>query len=185
MVLLVLLLVYPMLEIAGFILVGDWLGLGNTLLLVMISMLFGLLVLRRNGLGALRRVRGRPVDGKPPMREAFDGLCLAVSGLLLIIPGFASDVLALLLFLGPLRSALYRRFATAAAQGAAFSGVGSGGWRASGRPPQPRPRGNSPIIEADYVVMPGSERAGIEGPAADQGGTDPGPDSTDSERNRP
>jgi len=40
---------------------------------------------------------------EPPVRELIDGVCLLLAGLLLLIPGFATDAIGLLLFVPPLR----------------------------------------------------------------------------------
>lgn len=102
---LILLIALPFLEIAGFIIVGDWLGALPTLGLLILSMLAGSALLRGRGLGAMLRTP----QGRDPSRlvaDLGDTLFLALAGLLLLIPGFVTDLLALPLLLPPVRKIL-------------------------------------------------------------------------------
>lgn len=106
MPLLIALLALPMVEIALFIVVGGWIGLWPTLALVVASALAGGAILRQPG---LRRVPLRPgpggslLSGVMPVAEEAARL---LAGLLLILPGFLSDALAIVLLIPPLRRAL-------------------------------------------------------------------------------
>ena len=126
---LTLLIALPFLEIAGFIIVGDWLGTLPTLGLLILSMFIGSALLRGRGLGAVLRSR----DGRDPSRliaDLGDTLFLALAGLLLLIPGFFTDLLALPLLLPPVRKVLMvlaLRRMTVVATGAAGSGAGAAG----------------------------------------------------------
>lgn len=110
-----LLIAVPLVEIAGFVLVGGWLGLLPTLALTVLSAALGLLLVRAQGLGVLRRAAAALERGEPPVREMFDGMLLAVAGALLLLPGFVSDVVGLALLVPLLRGALMR-FVLARAQ---------------------------------------------------------------------
>jgi UPF0716 protein FxsA len=91
---LILLLAYPLAEIAGFVLVGGWIGVLPTLGLVILSGLLGALVR-----GSLQGIRG-PVD------SLADGALVVLGAMLLIVPGFLSDLVAIPLLIPPLRRAL-------------------------------------------------------------------------------
>ena len=80
------LLLLPIAEIAGFILVGRWLGLLPTLLLIVLLTMAGAALLRIQGLGALRRLGQN--DGAEAGRQIVHGALIVVAGILLIIPGF-------------------------------------------------------------------------------------------------
>lgn len=99
------LIALPFLEIAGFIIVGDWLGALPTLGLLILSMIVGAALLRGRGLGAVLRTRGGR-DPSQVVTELGDTLFLALAGLLLLIPGFFTDLLALPLLLPPVRRLL-------------------------------------------------------------------------------
>ena len=107
-----LLIALPLIEIAGFAFVGGLIGVMPTLALVVATTLLGGVLLRVQGLGALGRIRRTleegGAQGRDPGREVVHGLMIALAGLLLVIPGFFTDILGLLLFLPPLRELVWR-----------------------------------------------------------------------------
>ena len=98
----------PLIEIAGFAFVGGLIGVLPTLALVVATTLLGAALLRIQGIGALGRIRQTLEAGGSPGRELVHGLMIALAGLLLVIPGFFTDMLGLLLFIPPLREAVWR-----------------------------------------------------------------------------
>lgn len=108
----ILLLFLPLLEIAGFVFVGGRIGIAYTLLLVVCSVLVGMAILRRQGFQALTRLRQREMPRDMPAERFFDTALLLLAGLLLIVPGFVSDAVALLLLLPFVRRYLARRLAS-------------------------------------------------------------------------
>ncbi len=96
----------PLVEIAVFIQVGGWIGLGWTLVLVVLTAVLGTWQLRAQGLATLLRARDQIDRGALPARELFDGACLLVAGALLLTPGFVTDATGFLLFLPPVRKLL-------------------------------------------------------------------------------
>lgn len=126
-------LAYPLVEIAGFVVVGSRLGVLATIALVIATGLAGAVLLRWQGFGVLSRIR-RDVDaGRDPSRELAHGVMILVAGFLLLIPGFVSDIFGLLLFLPPVRDLgwrLLRRRMTVVGNFAVFrSGGGPQGGR--------------------------------------------------------
>jgi UPF0716 protein FxsA len=101
----------PLVEIAVFIQVGGWIGLGWTLALVVLTAVLGAWQLRAQGLATLLRARDQVDRGALPARELFDGACLLVAGALLLTPGFVTDAAGFLLFLPPVRDILRERLA--------------------------------------------------------------------------
>ncbi|MBA4099171.1 MAG: hypothetical protein C0484_20690 [Rhodospirillum sp.] len=102
----------PFLEIAGFVWLGGKLGVLLTLVWVIAAMLAGLALLRHTGLQAVGRLRAALAEGKEPGHSIIDAACFAAAAILLIIPGFVSDALALVLLLPATRHWLLRRTAT-------------------------------------------------------------------------
>lgn len=102
------LLLLPIVEIVGFIMMGDWLGLWPTLGLLVLGAVAGSVLIRLQGLATLRRVQEAAARGEMPMGALFAGFCTVIGGVLLIIPGFFSDLLALLLIVPPVRRTLGR-----------------------------------------------------------------------------
>ena len=98
----------PVMEIMVWIKTAEWIGAGPTILASIVAFLAGMAILRRQGLAMLLDARGRMERGELPLQAAFDGLCLTMAGVLLVIPGFLTDILALLLLLPPVRAGLRR-----------------------------------------------------------------------------
>lgn len=149
--LLPLLLLLPLVEIAGFVIVGREVGVLNTLALIVLTGIAGVLLLRRQGVDTLRRAQARLDRGEPPVREALDGIFVALGGLLLIIPGFVTDALGILLLLPPVRAWLRGRMSAGIrvvhGPGAGTDAAGAEErWRDAGRPRYRRPE----IIEGEY-----------------------------------
>ncbi|GHC74428.1 FxsA family protein [Limoniibacter endophyticus] len=103
-----LLMLLPLLEIAGFVIVGGAVGVLGTIGLVILSAIVGILTLRSQGLQVLTRVRTEVEAGEDPSSTLLHGFFITISGILLIIPGFVTDITGLLLFLPPVRNFLWR-----------------------------------------------------------------------------
>lgn len=103
-----LLLAWPLAEIAGFVAVGRLIGVLPTIALVIATSLLGSLMLRIQGLGALARIGEEVRAGRNPGREMAHGVMIAMAGLLLLLPGFLSDLAGLLLFIPPVRELGWR-----------------------------------------------------------------------------
>ena len=96
----------PVVEIALFIQSAHWIGILPTIALAIGAGILGMALLRRQGLEVLLRTRTQMDRGEVPVGEMFDGVCLALAGVLLVLPGFFSDFVALALLLPPVRLAL-------------------------------------------------------------------------------
>ncbi|ESY16036.1 FxsA family protein [Mesorhizobium sp. LNJC394B00] len=103
------LLALPLLEIVGFVIVGREVGALATVGLVLASGIAGVLLLRHQGFGVMARVRAEMAGGGDPSRQLAHGAMIVVAAILLIIPGFITDIIGLLLFLPPVRDLAWRR----------------------------------------------------------------------------
>jgi len=104
MFLLVLLLILvPLAELYVIVQVGEAIGALPTLGLLLLSSILGGVLLRAEGRLAWRRFRAALSAGRVPAREVVDGALVICGGSLLIVPGFISDALGLLLLLPPIR----------------------------------------------------------------------------------
>lgn len=95
-------------EIAVFIQVGEAIGVLATLGLTLFGMVAGVLLLRWHGVNTVIRVREEMEAGRTPARPLAHGAVLALAALLLVLPGFLTDLAGVLLFLPPVREALWR-----------------------------------------------------------------------------
>jgi UPF0716 protein FxsA len=102
-------IVVGVVEISVIIQVGQWIGFLNTVGLLLLVSLVGAWLVKRQGLGVMARIREQRSAGRIPATEAFDGALILVAGVLLVIPGFVTDALGLLLLVPPVR-AVVRRF---------------------------------------------------------------------------
>ena len=101
------LLALPLAELAAFIAVAVMIGFAWALALVLAGSLLGALVLRHAGGNHIARVRVALGDGGATALQADSaGFLILLAGILLLIPGFITDVLGLALLVGPLRRAL-------------------------------------------------------------------------------
>lgn len=110
LLLLVLLIVVPIVEIAVIVSVGQQIGPLPTVLLLLGSAVVGTWLLRREGTRTLRALRTASQEGRTPALEAIEGLFVVVGGLMMMLPGFVTDLLGLLLVVPPTRR-LGARFA--------------------------------------------------------------------------
>lgn len=113
-VVILLLVLWPLVEIAVFLQVVQWIGVLDTLLLMLTISVFGAWLVKRQGGGTLARMRAELDDGRIPTGPMTDGGLLALAGFLLLVPGFVTDVFGLALLLPPVRAGvrawLGRRF---------------------------------------------------------------------------
>jgi UPF0716 protein FxsA len=104
------LLLTPVLELAAAIWVGGIIGAGYTLLLLAAGCLAGVLVLRREGAASVRRLTARPGTADAAARRPPAHAVVAVlAGLLLLFPGFMTDLVGLVLLIPAVQRAVSRR----------------------------------------------------------------------------
>jgi UPF0716 protein FxsA len=102
----VLFLVVPFVELFVLLQVGQAIGVLDTIVLLVLVSIVGAWLVKREGLGVLRRAQARAAAGAVPGRELVDGVLILFAGALLLTPGFVTDVVGILLLLPPVRAAL-------------------------------------------------------------------------------
>ncbi len=98
-ILLFLFIAVPVIEIALFIQVGGGLGVWPTIALVLLTAIVGASLVRSQGLQTLLTVQQRLAQGQLPAQQILEGVMLAVAGVLLLTPGFFTDILGMLVLL--------------------------------------------------------------------------------------
>ena len=106
----ILLLLVPVAEIVVFVQVGSRIGAGMTVLLVVVSAVVGVWLVRRQGLATATRVQAMVARGESPALGMLEGLALLAAGVLLIIPGFLTDIAAFVLLIPPLRRGIIQLY---------------------------------------------------------------------------
>ena len=95
-VILIVLLV-PIIEIYLFIKIGSQIGAFNTISLIIITAVFGLYYAKYEGLNTLKSGVQQIVKNELPIYEIVSGAALAFAALLMILPGFLTDIIGLLI----------------------------------------------------------------------------------------
>lgn len=139
------LLALPFLEIAGFVIVGEQVGVLATLALVVASGVLGALIMRIQGFAFMTRMRRELDAGADPGREIVNGAMILLAGILLLVPGFITDIAGLLLLLPPVRAGAWRFLKGRVA----VSTVGFGGFTRSRARPSPAGKTRGATIDLD------------------------------------
>ena len=109
--LLLLFILVPLAELCLFILLGDVIGLGPTLAIIVITGILGAWLTKAQGIRALTRFRQAGAEGRLPHQEVLDGILILLAGAVLLTPGFLTDTVGFLLLLPPCRNMIRGRLA--------------------------------------------------------------------------
>ena len=99
----------PIIEIYLFIKIGSQIGALNTILLIFITAILGVFYARYEGLNTLRSGFSQLIKNEIPAYELISGAAIAFAALLLIIPGFATDILGFLIIFPLTRKLIFGR----------------------------------------------------------------------------
>ena len=102
----ILLILIPVIEIAVFIYVGQAIGVWKVIGLVFLSAIIGAMLLRYQSLSVLKKINRDIRQGQTPEVGLVDGVLIVIGALLLIIPGFVTDAIGLLLMIPFVRGAV-------------------------------------------------------------------------------
>ena len=102
----------PLIEIYLFIKVGSQIGALNTILLILVTAVAGVWYARYEGFNTLRSAMLQLTKNEMPVYEIISGAALAFAAFLLILPGFATDILGLLIIFPPTRKLLLKKVST-------------------------------------------------------------------------
>jgi UPF0716 protein FxsA len=94
-----LLIIMPIIELMVLLKVGRLLGVLPTIALLLFMAVAGIYILKQQGFSTLTRAQQRMQSGEVPARELMEGFMLALGGVLLVLPGFVSDVIAFVFLL--------------------------------------------------------------------------------------
>lgn len=111
MLVLLVLIIWPIAELLVAIQVANAIGVLSTIVLLIVTWPIGSWALRSQGRAAWQRLTTAVAERRTPAREVVDGALILVGGMLLIIPGFITDLIGVSMLLPPTR-ALYRGLLT-------------------------------------------------------------------------
>ena len=106
--LLILIISIPIIEIYLFIKIGSQIGALTTIFLIFLTAFVGLVYARYEGFNTLKSGMSQLIKNELPMYEIISGAALAFAALLLILPGFATDFIGLLIIFPPTRKFLLK-----------------------------------------------------------------------------
>ena len=107
---LILLISIPLVEIYLFIKIGSYIGAFNTISLILITAIVGVAYARYEGFNTLRSGMSQLIKNELPIYEIISGGALAFAAILLILPGFATDLIGLILIFPPSRKLIFKNF---------------------------------------------------------------------------
>ena len=107
---LLLLISIPLIEIYLFIKIGSYIGAFNTVSLILVTAIIGIIYARYEGFNTLRSGMSQLIKNEIPIYEIISGAALAFAALLLILPGFATDLMGLILIFPPTRKLILKNF---------------------------------------------------------------------------
>ena len=107
---LILIIGIPLIEIYLFIKIGSQIGAFNTVLLILLTAILGVTYARFEGFNTLKSGISQLVKNELPVYELMSGATLAFAAILLILPGFATDIFGMLLIVPFTRKMILKRF---------------------------------------------------------------------------
>ena len=110
--LLLLIIGIPIVEIYLFIKIGSQIGPFNTISLIFLTAFLGIIYARYEGFHTLRSGMSQLIKKQVPIYELLSGAALAFAALLLILPGFATDIIGLLIIFPPTRKLILKKIST-------------------------------------------------------------------------
>ena len=140
----VIFIAWPLIEIGLFVTLGGWLGLWLTLAVVLGSAVAGMAIIRRQGTRAVADAR-QSLSGLQRGGKVADGVLVVLAGALLILPGFLTDAIGLVLLIPPVRHLIFARLARKVV-------------RASGslhRGPEPHRHPAADVIDGEFTEIEG------------------------------
>jgi UPF0716 protein FxsA len=147
--LVLLFIVVPIAELAVLIQVGQAIGVWWTIAILIADAILGSILMRAQGRAAWRRFNEAMAAGRVPAREVVDGALVMFGGLLMLTPGFITDILGFVLLMPPTRAAVRAVLVRRLAQRMTVSSI---------RRPDDVVDGTAVDIESDRLTPPGGSR---------------------------
>ena len=97
-------IIIPLAELIILIKVGSYIGLWSTILIAILTGIPGAALARQQGFMIIGKIRSDVNSGRVPAQELIDGVLILVGGIVLMTPGFLTDIFGFLLLIPPTRS---------------------------------------------------------------------------------
>ena len=96
-------LTIPLIEVWILLQITDLAGLLNTIGLLILTSIIGALLVRREGISVFRKAKNEMTQGQMPEKQILDGFLILLGGVLMLTPGFFTDIIGFLLLFPPTR----------------------------------------------------------------------------------
>ena len=106
---LLMIILIPIIEIYLFIKIGSQIGAISTILLIFFTAIIGIYYARYEGFNTLRSAINQLIKNEIPFYEIISGAAIAIAALLLILPGFLTDFIGLLIIFPPTRKLFFKK----------------------------------------------------------------------------
>lgn len=130
LVLVLLFIVAPIVELYVIIQVAEVIGGWETIGLLLVESFLGAWLMKRQGLGVMRRVQAQLERSQLPAKELVDGFLILLAGALMLAPGFITDIIGFILLIPPtralVRAVIIRRFTHRLGSGYGWMRPGAG-----------------------------------------------------------
>ena len=97
-------IVIPLLEVMLFITIGKYIGLWNTIIIIIITGIIGAILVKSQGITILNKALGEIKSNKIPIFSIFEGIAILIAGAFLLTPGFLTDTLGCILLIPKTRN---------------------------------------------------------------------------------
>ena len=94
----------PLIEVMLFITIGKYIGLWNTILIIIITGIIGAILVKSQGVATLKKGLEEIQSNKIPIQSMVQGIAIIIAGAFLLTPGFLTDTLGAILLIPPFRS---------------------------------------------------------------------------------
>ena len=103
-------IVIPVIEIILFIEIGSRIGSAYTIILIFITAIVGIYLIKNGSISYFMEIQNKLLQGVQPEVEILSGMIFFLAGFLMIIPGFFTDSLGILLLIRPIRHLFIQKY---------------------------------------------------------------------------
>jgi UPF0716 protein FxsA len=105
-------IVIPLIEVMLFITIGKYIGLWNTIIIIIITGVIGAILVKGQGITILNKALKEIKSNKIPIFSIFEGIAILVAGAFLLTPGFLTDTLGCILLIPKTRNLIINYITT-------------------------------------------------------------------------
>jgi len=105
-------IVIPLIEVMLFITIGKYIGLWNTIIIIIITGIIGAILVKSQGITILNKTLEEIKSNKIPIFSIFEGIAILIAGAFLLTPGFLTDTLGCILLIPKTRNLIISYIAT-------------------------------------------------------------------------